>query len=57
MKTILLAVLAATMSVVAGVALAASSDGSETIFACKHPSGGWLRQVEASAQCRRRETR
>ena len=56
MKTILLAVLAATMSVVAGVALAASSGESETIFACKHPSGGWLRQVDASAQCRRRET-
>jgi hypothetical protein len=56
MKTILLAALAATMSVVAGVALAASSGGSETIFACKHPSGGWLRQVDASAQCRRRET-
>jgi hypothetical protein len=57
MKTILLAVLAAAMSVAAGVALAASSDGaSETIFACKHPSGGWLRQVSESAQCRRRET-
>jgi hypothetical protein len=56
MKTILLAVLAATVSVVAGVALAASSGTSETIFACKHPSGGWLRQVDASAQCRRRET-
>jgi hypothetical protein len=56
MKTIPLAALAATMSVVAGVALAASSGGSETIFACKHPSGGWLRQVDASAQCRRRET-
>jgi hypothetical protein len=56
MKTILLAVLAATVSVVAGVALAASSGTSETIFACKHPSGGWLSQVDASAQCRRRET-
>ena len=56
MKTTLLAVLAATMSVVAGVALASSSGASETIFACKHPSGGWLRQVDASAQCRRRET-
>ena len=57
MKTILLAVLAAATSVAAGVALAASSGGaSETIFACKHPSGGWLRQVSESAQCRRRET-
>jgi Lamin Tail Domain len=56
MKTILLAVLAATVSVATGVALAASGDGPETIFACKHPSGGWLRQIEASAQCRRRET-
>jgi hypothetical protein len=57
MKTILLVVLAATVSVVAGVALAASSGGTpETIFACKHPSGGWLRQVSGSAQCRRRET-
>ena len=57
MKTILLAVLAAATSVAAGVALAASSGASsETIFACKHPSGGWLRQVSESAQCRRRET-
>ena len=57
MKTILLAVLAAATSVAAGVALAASSDGaSETIFACKHPSGGWLRQVSEATQCRRRET-
>ena len=54
MKTILLA---AATSVAAGVALAASSGAaSETIFACKHPSGGWLRQVDASGQCRRRET-
>jgi hypothetical protein len=57
MKTILLAVLAAVVSVAAGVALAASSaEPSETIFACKHPSGGWLRQVAGPAQCRRRET-
>ena len=57
MKTILLAVLAAATSVAAGVALAASSGGaSETIFACKHPSGGWLRQVSEATQCRRRET-
>jgi hypothetical protein len=25
------------------------------IHACKHPSGGWLRQVSGPAQCRRRE--
>ena len=56
MKTILLAVLAAVTSVVAGVALAASGGESEVIFACKHPSGGWLRQVAGPAQCRRRET-
>jgi hypothetical protein len=57
MKTILLAVLAAATAVAAGVALAASAGGaSETIFACKHPSGGWLRQVSEAAQCRRRET-
>jgi hypothetical protein len=57
MKTILLAVLAAATSIAAGVALGASSGGaSETIFACKHPSGGWLRQVSEATQCRRRET-
>jgi hypothetical protein len=57
MKTILLAVLAAATAVAAGVALAASAGGvSETILACKHPSGGWLRQVSEAAQCRRRET-
>jgi hypothetical protein len=57
MKTILLAVLAGVVSVAAGVAFAASSgEPSETIFACKHPSGGWLRQVAGPAQCRRRET-
>ena len=26
------------------------------IHACKHPSGGWLRQVASSTQCRRRES-
>ncbi|HEU6445715.1 MAG TPA: lamin tail domain-containing protein, partial [Gaiellaceae bacterium] len=44
-------------SVVAGVALAASSGEPATVInACKHPSGGWLRQVAEPAQCRRRET-
>lgn len=57
MKTILLAALAATVSVVAGVALAASSgEGTNTIYGCKHPSGGWLRQVAGPDGCRRRET-
>lgn len=55
MKTILLAVLAAVLS---GVALAADSgEPSTVIHACKHPSGGWLRQVAETTQCRRRETR
>ncbi len=59
MKTILLAGAAAMLLVAAGVALAASaeSEGTPTvIYACKHPSGGWLRQVSGPAQCRRRET-
>jgi Lamin Tail Domain len=58
MKTILLAVLAAAMSVAAGAGLAASAgeEPSTMIHACKHPSGGWLRQVTEAAQCRRRET-
>ena len=57
MKTILLAVLAAVVSVVAGAGLAASSgEPSTVIHACKHPSGGWLRQVAEAGQCRRRET-
>jgi hypothetical protein len=57
MRTILLAVVAAVF-VVAGSALAASVGGDTptVIHACKHPSGGWLRQVSDSAQCRRRET-
>jgi hypothetical protein len=54
MKTMLLAVLAA---VAAGAALAADSgDPAAVIHACKHPSGGWLRQVAEGTQCRRRET-
>jgi hypothetical protein len=55
MKTILLAVLAAVAS---GAALAADSgEPPAVIHACKHPSGGWLRQVAEETQCRRRETR
>ena len=50
MKTILLVGCLAAVAVVAGVALAQSEPPSTVIHACKHPSGGWLRQVsEASA--------
>jgi hypothetical protein len=54
MKVILLAA-AAAFATVAGVALAQDSGDPNVIHACKHPSGGWLRQVAGSAQCRRRE--
>ena len=58
MRTIFLAGAAAVVFVVAGAALAASVGGDTptVIHACKHPSGGWLRQVSDAAQCRRRET-
>ena len=56
MKTILLVGCLAAVAVVAGVALAQSEPPSTVIHACKHPSGGWLRQVLAPSQCRRRET-
>jgi Lamin Tail Domain len=57
MKTILLAALGAVVFVVAGAAVGASAgDPPSVIFACKHPSGGWLRQVAGPAHCRRRET-
>jgi Lamin Tail Domain len=58
MKTILLAAAGAVVFVAAGAGLAASSgDGTpNVIYACKHPSGGWLRQVAGPAGCRRRET-
>ena len=56
MKTILFAVAAVAATVAAGVALAQSSGESTVIHACKHPSGGWLRQVGDPAGCRRRET-
>jgi hypothetical protein len=55
MKIILLAVAAVCAVVVAGVALAQDSGAPSVIHACKHPSGGWLRQVSGPAQCRRRE--
>jgi hypothetical protein len=56
MKTILLVGCLAAVAVVAGVALAQSGSPSTVIHACKHPSGGWLRQVASPDQCRRRET-
>jgi hypothetical protein len=56
MKTILLVGCLAAVAVVAGVALAQSEPPSTVIHACKHPSGGWLRQVASASQCRRRET-
>ena len=57
MKTILLAGAAAVVFVAVGSALAAATGDTPTVIhACKHPSGGWLRQVADPAQCRRRET-
>lgn len=56
MKGIFLAAAAAVAVAVAGVALAQDSGDTTVIHACKHPSGGWLRQVSAATQCRRRET-
>jgi hypothetical protein len=54
MKTILL--LGSVIAVaLAGTALG-QSEGPTVIHACKHPSGGWLRQVTDATQCRRRET-
>jgi hypothetical protein len=55
MKAILWAAAAASIVIVSGVALAQDSGAPTVIHACKHPSGGWLRQVTASTQCRRRE--
>jgi hypothetical protein len=54
MKTILLlgGVIAVALS---GTALG-QGEGPTVIHACKHPSGGWLRQVSDATQCRRRET-
>jgi hypothetical protein len=57
MRTILLAGAAAVVFVAVGSALAAATGDTPTVIhACKHPSGGWLRQVADPAQCRRRET-
>ena len=56
MKSILIALCTVAVALVAGVALAQTGDETTVIHACKHPSGGWLRQVAGPAQCRRRET-
>ena len=55
MKTILTAAAVAATTLVAGVALAQDLGETAVIHACKHPSGGWLRQVSSPTQCRRRE--
>lgn len=55
MKGILTAATAAVAVIVAGVALAQDSGDATVIHACKHPSGGWLRQVAGPTTCRRRE--
>jgi hypothetical protein len=55
MKGIVWAATAALAVIVSGVALAQDSGDATVIHACKHPSGGWLRQVAAPTQCRRRE--
>jgi hypothetical protein len=55
MKTILMAAAVAATTLAAGVAFAQDSGDTTTIHACKHPSGGWLRQVSGPTQCRRRE--
>jgi hypothetical protein len=56
MKTILIVGCLVAVTVVTGVGLAQSEPSSTVIHACKHPSGGWLRQVSSPSQCRRRET-
>jgi hypothetical protein len=56
MKTIVLATMAAAVFIATGVAIGSTTESGTVIYACKHPSGGWLRQVSGPAQCRRRET-
>ena len=55
MRVVLLAAAAVAAVLVAGVAFAQDSGETTVIHACKHPSGGWLRQVSGPTQCRRRE--
>jgi len=58
MKKIVLAAVAAVVATAASVALAQDSGTTTSVIhACKHPSGGWLRQVAPTTQCRRRERR
>jgi Lamin Tail Domain len=54
MKTIIFAAGAIAVAL-AGTALG-QSEAPAVIHACKHPSGGWLRQVSGPTSCRRRET-
>jgi hypothetical protein len=54
MKTTLLVACVMAVAFAAG-ALAQDSGDATVIHACKHPSGGWLRQVAEGTQCRRRE--
>ena len=55
MKTILVFGCVIAVTAAAGVALAQDSGDLTVIHACKHPSGGWLRQVAGPTHCRRRE--
>jgi hypothetical protein len=55
MKSLLLVACATGLALAAGAALAQDAGDPTVIHACKHPSGGWLRQVGAATQCRRRE--
>jgi hypothetical protein len=54
MKTILL--LGGAIAVALAGAALGQSEAPAVIHACKHPSGGWLRQVADPTKCRRRET-
>jgi hypothetical protein len=54
MKTTLLVACVLAVAFAAG-ALAQDTGDPGVIHACKHPSGGWLRQVAGPTQCRRRE--
>jgi hypothetical protein len=53
-RTVLIACITAA-ALAAGAAFAQDTGDPNVIHACKHPSGGWLRQVSSATQCRRRE--
>jgi hypothetical protein len=55
MKSLLLVACVTALAIAAGAALAQDAGDPTVIHACKHPSGGWLRQVGETTQCRRRE--